>query len=90
LYITSRRFTKRAEAITDVKVYSNASEVELLVDGVSQGKRSDGENCVFIWRAVRLQPGENRIEARATRDGQTLSDACSWTLTPEKSGGKEH
>lgn len=90
LYITSRRFTKRNEANTDVKIYSNANEVELLVNGVSQGRRSDGENCVFIWKAVRLQPGENRIEARATRDGQTLSDECSWTLNPEKSGGKEH
>jgi len=85
LYITSRRFTNRTQANTDVKIYSNASEVELLVNGVSKGKQAGGENCIFIWRDVKLQPGENHIEARAARDGQTLSDGCVWVLRPDKS-----
>ena len=80
LYITSRRFTERATAVTDVKIYANASKVEFLLNGKSQGKRSDGTNCVFIWKDVQLQPGENQIAARSERDGKELSDSCVWTL----------
>jgi beta-galactosidase len=80
LYITDRRFTERTNAVTDVKIYSNARKVELLLDGKSQGKCSDGTNCVFIWKDVPLKPGENRMEARAERDGKSLSDSCVWNL----------
>jgi beta-galactosidase len=80
LYITSRRFTERTNSVTDVKVYSSTSEVELLLNGISQGNRGDGTNCVFIWKDVQLQPGENRVEAHAERDGKSLSDSCVWTL----------
>jgi beta-galactosidase len=85
LYITSRRFTERINATTDVKVYSNAKEAELLINGVSQGERRDSSNCIFIWKDVQLQLGENRIEARAHRDGQALSDNCVWVLKPANS-----
>ncbi len=90
LYIASRRFTERTNAITDVKVYSNASEVELLLNGVLQDKRVDGAMGVFIWKNVRLQHGENRIEARAKRGDRTLSDNCVWTLNHDKSGDKKN
>jgi beta-galactosidase len=90
LYITSRRFTKRTEALTDVKVYSNADDVELFVNGVSQGKHAADTNCVLIWKGVTLQIGENHIEARAVQDGRALRDDCVWTLNPEKSGGKKN
>jgi beta-galactosidase len=80
LYITSRRFTERTNAVTDVKIYSNADEVELLLNGNSQGKRNDGTNGVFIWKDVTLSPGENQIQARAERDGTSLGDSCVWTL----------
>ena len=80
LYITSRRFTERTNAVTDVKIYSNAKEVELSLNGNSQGKRNDGTNGVFIWKKVKLSPGENQVEARAERDGKSLSDRCIWTL----------
>jgi beta-galactosidase len=80
LYITDRRFNERTNAVTDVKIYSNAKKVELLLNGISQGRRSDGTNCVFIWQGVKLSPGENRVEARAKRDGKNLSDGCVWNL----------
>ena len=85
LYITSRRFTERINATTDVKVYSNAKEVELFINGVSQGERRDSSTCIFIWKDVQLQLGENRIEARAHRDGQALTDNCIWALKPANS-----
>ena len=82
LYITSRRFTARTHPATDVKIYSNAKEVELLVNGVSQGVQKEGSNCIFIWKNIQLQPGENQIEARASRGGAGLTDKCLWTLKP--------
>jgi len=81
LYLTSRRFTERTNAVTDVKIYSNLKEPELFVNGASQGKRSDGENGVFIWKNVALAPGENKISAQAQAGGQTLTDECMWKLS---------
>ncbi len=84
LYITSRRFTERTNAVTDVKIYSNATEPELFINGVSQGKRSDGVNGVFVWKNLTLSPGENKISASAQRNDRNLSDECVWNLsTPQ-------
>jgi beta-galactosidase len=80
LYITSRRFTERTNMVTDVKIYSNAKEVEMLLNGASQGKRSNGTDGVFIWSKVALKQGENHIEAKARRGGQNLTDNCIWTV----------
>jgi beta-galactosidase len=80
LYITSRRFTERTNAVTDVKIYSNAKEVDLSLNGNSQGRRNDGTNGVFVWKDVHLSAGQNQIEARAERNGKNLSDSCVWTL----------
>ena len=81
VYITSRRFTERTNSLTDVKIYSNAGEVELFLNGQSQGTRTNGDNAVFVWNNVQLASGENKIEARASRDGRALRDDCVWTLT---------
>jgi len=80
LYITDRRFAERTNAVTDVKIYSNARKVELLLNGKSQGKRRSDGDGVFIWKNVKLKPGENRVTARAERDEKKLSDGCIWTL----------
>jgi beta-galactosidase len=80
LYIASRRFTERTNAVTDVKIYSNAKEVELSLNGNSQGKRNDGTNGVFVWKNLTLSPGENQIEASAERDGKSMNDSCIWVL----------
>ena len=80
VYITSRRFTERTNGVTDVKVYSNANKVELLLNGISQGKSNNATNCVFVWENVTLEPGENQIAAIAERAGKKLSDSCVWTL----------
>jgi len=84
IYITSRRFTERTNAVTDVKIYSNAKKPELFLNGVSQGKRTDGVNGVFIWKNLTLSLGENKITARAEVGGRPLSDECVWKLTVAK------
>lgn len=80
LYITSRRHTVRQRAITPVKVYASANEVELLVNGKSMGIKTTDDLHRAIWEGIELSPGENRIEVRA---GQQV-DSCIWTLAPEK------
>jgi beta-galactosidase len=80
VYITSRRFTDRTNAVTDVKIYSNAKTAELFLNGASQGVRTNDDNSVFIWKSVQLKPRENAVEARATKDGTPVTDNCIWTL----------
>ena len=80
LYITSRRFMERTNAITDIKVYANAKKVKLQVNGVSLGETRNATNCVLIWKNAELKPGENQVEARAELHGKALSDSCVWVL----------
>ena len=80
IYITSRRFTERTNAVTEVKVYSNAARTELFLNGKSCGTRDNDGNAVFIWKDITLSPGKNQVEARADRDGARVSDSCGWTL----------
>jgi beta-galactosidase len=86
LYITSRRFTERTNPVTEVKVYSNAQKVELLVNGIPQSNGRDGVNRVFLWNNIQLRGGENHIQARARIGDRLLTDQCVWTLKPT---GKE-
>jgi len=80
LYLTDRRFADRTNAVTDVKIYSNARKVELLLNGKSQGKRGSDSDCIFVWKNIKLKPGENQVMATAERGGKKLSDSCTWTL----------
>ena len=80
LYITDRRFTERTNRVTDVKIYSNAKQVELLLNGTLLGKQNDATNCVFVWKNVQLERGENRVQAKANNCGTNLIDSCVWTL----------
>jgi beta-galactosidase len=80
VYITSRRFTERTNAVTDVKVYSNVAKAELFLNGKSQGTRDNDGNAVFIWKDIKLSPGKNQVEARAEKGGTPVSDSCVWTL----------
>ena len=81
LYITDRRFVERTNAMTDVKIYSNAKHVELFVNNTSLGGKSDGTDGVFVWNNVTLKSGDNDIEAKADRDGKSLDDSCVWKLS---------
>jgi beta-galactosidase len=81
LYLTSRRHTDRDEAVTPIKVYSNAAEVTLLVNGENIGTKTVNDLKIARWDEVRLKPGENRIEVEATIGGQAIMDACVWTLS---------
>ena len=82
MHLTSSRFTERTNAVTDVKVYSNAYKVALFLNGTFQGWQTSNGNGTFIWKGVTLKPGKNRIETRGSVNGHEVADQCEWTLKP--------
>jgi beta-galactosidase len=79
LYITSRRFTERSGHATDMKVYSNAEQVDLAVNGKKLGKPARAGDRVFVWKEVPLSSGANRFTATARFACGELTDVCVWT-----------
>ena len=66
LHIASCRFTDRTGPVTEIKVYSNAPEVTLEVNGASLGAAADpAGGRVFRWPGVTLDKGPNRVVATA-------------------------
>jgi len=81
VYITSRRFTPRKEAIADIKVYSNCSEAELWVNSVSLGK-IDAADHIFRWKEVNLAAGPNTIKVIGYSKASSCEDTCIWDVIP--------
>ncbi len=79
LHITGSRHTPRIDSVIDVKIYTNLSTVELKVNGESLGQKNREELTRMVWENVPLKMGENRIEAKATKNGTTVSDAIQVT-----------
>lgn len=85
-YIAGRRYTDRAYAVADVKVYSNASSVTLQVNGVPVQTKSAAQCPLKVceFKGVALAAGANAILAQGTHGATTVSDSVSWTLAPER------
>ncbi|MFC5450061.1 glycoside hydrolase family 2 TIM barrel-domain containing protein [Paenibacillus aestuarii] len=65
-----------------IKIYSNAAEVELFLDGISLGvKRRDSQNfpCAGLRWETALHAGEHHLRAVAVRDGVTVTDELRFT-----------
>lgn len=62
VHITDKRRQHRSKPEQLIKVYSNMPEVELFVNGVSQGTRQ-GTNGIFLWDNVMLGDGNNVVSA---------------------------
>ncbi|MEI6196410.1 MAG: DUF4982 domain-containing protein, partial [Verrucomicrobiota bacterium] len=80
LYITDRRFVERTNAVTEVKIYSNAKRVELFVNGKSQETAKPDELHICRWAKSNLVSGKNFIKAIAYADGKLIEDHCEWNL----------
>jgi beta-galactosidase len=79
LYITSRRWTARTAASTELKVYSNAASVSATLNGVSLGSLNSTDHS-FRWTGVTLRPGANTVVVTATINGTGMTDTATWTL----------
>ena len=83
VYITGRRLVERKGPTATVKVYSNASQVRLSINGKPLEVRVDpSADHRFIWEKVNLTKGDNQIVASATIGGNVVTDECHWTDTP--------
>jgi beta-galactosidase len=84
-WISGRRYVDRAYRMVDVRVYSNADSVALLLNGRQVGVRSAAEcplrTCVF--EHVALDEGDNRVEARGRQGQVVASDEVAWRLAPD-------
>jgi beta-galactosidase len=79
VHIVSKRFWERYQPFITVKIYSNAQEVELKINGISLGKTNSAD-CRFVWPDIKLLPGPNRVEAYAYNDGKVVAaDWGGWT-----------
>ncbi len=70
VYITSRRFTERTNAVTDVKIYSNAKEVESAGQWQFTGQtRGRNQRRVHLERrATETRRKPDRSQSRARRE----------------------
>jgi beta-galactosidase len=80
VYLTSRRWTQRTTAATEIKVYSNAGSVTVSLNGTSLGAKSSSDH-IFTWTGVTLRPGANLVTATATINGTPVTDTVTWTLS---------
>jgi len=78
LHFASRRASPRAAGPVDVKVYANGSRVTVTLNGTELPAQTT-RGGIAIWPGVPLQPGRNRLEARAD-NGAT--DNITWIATP--------
>jgi beta-galactosidase len=85
LYITSRRYVNRAYPVIDIKVYSNAPQVSLAVNGKSLSEVQCPER-ICVSHDVQLQTGPNTVEASATIDGKVVTDKVTWNA-PDPAAG---
>lgn len=85
-YIAERRYTERAYASNNIKVYSNADTVALKVNGATVGTLAAAQCVLKVceFKNVQLQPGANTVVAEGVHGGSTVSDLVSWNLAAER------
>ncbi|NDV46619.1 DUF4982 domain-containing protein [Paludibacter sp. 221] len=86
IYISSRRYTERNHDVTPITIYSTCDEVELFVNGVSQGKKllANVKCGFFVWNNVALpnkgqgDEAKNTIAVKGTKGGKEYTDEVVW------------
>lgn len=80
LYIAERRNTNRTNSVTDVMVFTNLKQVQLVVNDKVIGAASPDEYGTVKWNGINLIKGENKILVQSTDSKENLKDTCTWTL----------
>ncbi len=81
LYISSRRFVDRKDAVTPVKVFSNLKNVTLYVNNKKVGTLTPDDMHRCIWQDVKLQDGKNIIRIEGKSGKKLLTDECEWIVS---------
>lgn len=79
--ITSRRHTVRNEALTPLKVYSNADHLKLTING-RELPAGQHDGVIYQWKEITLDKGPNVVIATAERGGKAITDQATWTFDP--------
>ncbi|MCJ8156433.1 glycoside hydrolase family 2 TIM barrel-domain containing protein [Sphingomonas sp. LaA6.9] len=87
VHITGRRYVDRAYPVTDLRIYSNAAQVRVALNGRDLGAVPCPER-VCVMKDVALDTGANRLTATADFDGKAVADAVDWNA-PDAAGGVE-
>ncbi|MDR0575487.1 MAG: glycoside hydrolase family 2 protein [Tannerella sp.] len=82
LYITQRRVIDRGNEITPITVYSNIGEPKLFVNGTEISTVTIGYTDIhYIFTDVKLTEGENMVEVKVEKDGETYQDKAIWNYS---------
>lgn len=79
VHITSRRFTQRPEPVVRIKIYSNAPQVALALNGEDLGEVQCLDRICTL-EGIRLAPGVNMVTARGDFAGVAVIDSVEWQL----------
>ncbi|WP_440116981.1 glycoside hydrolase family 2 protein [Tsuneonella sp. SYSU-LHT278] len=79
VHITSRRFDRRTEPGTRIKIYSNAPSVAVTLNDRPLGEAPCIDR-VCVMTGIELSPGINAIGARATFGDVAVADRVEWRL----------
>ena len=82
VYITSRRFTPRPQEMVSIKIYSNCDQVEIRANDQSFPAKTSDDH-IFKWDNIKLNLGENHLQAQGTKDGKKFSDECTIIYDPK-------
>jgi beta-galactosidase len=81
VYITERRYNPRPGGNITVRVYSNLAQIELKVNGASQGVQTSADH-IFAFN-ITLTPGTTAfVEACGNASSGSVCDSVSWTALP--------
>lgn len=82
LYITQRRVVNRGNQVTPVTIFSNVGTPRLFINGEEIKSGRKGYTYVhYIFDDVTLKEGENMIEAKVTRDGNSYKYEIVWNYS---------
>ena len=75
LYLADKRNNKRNNTTQSFMAFTNQSNAELFVNGISQGKVKADTHSIVKWKEVKLKDGENEIKVVAKKGKQILTDS---------------
>lgn len=83
VHVNGRRHVDRPYPAADVRVYSNAPQTELSINGRIIGTMAACPQMACVWPKVQLAAGVNRIVARGLFAEGAREDAIKWRVAPE-------